>query len=447
MKKKICAIVTLLSLFICIGCGNASKDNINDELNGLDKETSANASDEAGDITIPDRIKYTVSHSAGMSTVDAKVDSKGYSSAATYSVEIKEKNDEWLDSYAGRLFDGEYENIKPDWAMNYEEMIAERDYWKDNPLDANLNRYDTANEYIDFFERENLNKSDTLNGRDTSDLLIQNNLVSYEEDDGSVAQRTLGGARLRGNVGENIWELYYDDNEYSNIHVLQGVCLNNIMKPQQCVSMDNDLFENKTDYDTAKLEAESFAQKLAGNDMVTIHSVQCEVIENRNSTYNGYVFVLAPKINTGAVLYNDDSLTIDNGQDVVQPFLRVGVNDKGICNFVLMNDCYSISLMDGDVSLLSFEKVNEIAKEYIESEMERGALYDITEIRFGYILISYDGKEYAAVPAWGYYYYSENYDLAPVSPFSVCALDGAIIKSTNHTGLLFHSGVFMDYCW
>lgn len=442
--KKIYVLIMLAALALCSGCGNAPKDNIKDELSELDKTASASDGEKANDGTIPEKIEYTVEYLDSVSTVNATVDSKGYSSAATYSVDIEEKNDEWLETYAQRFFDGGYKNVKPIFAMTYDELVAERDYWQDNPLDEDGTKYRDACYDLDTYANEDRIISDGL-------IIETSNTMDYEDDPNCNEQ--VKSARLRGDSDGKTWELYYDEFRTSTYKSfsLEGVCMGNIIKKESCVSMNETFLPNKTDYDTARYEAERLAKKLMGDDMTVIHSAQCQVNSDGELVNDGYVFVLSPVYNTGTLIYNSyGAMAIDGGAMAEPPLLRVAVNNDGVACFVLLNDYADIHIMSDDVSLLSFDRINENAKEYIKSDMERtgGGYYDIKYIRFGYMLVTYDAEEYALVPAWGYYCDDEaTYNPEPGCVFAVCALDGSIIRNGDSGGIMLYYGVTLETRW
>ncbi|MDE5872494.1 MAG: hypothetical protein K2H07_01125, partial [Lachnospiraceae bacterium] len=108
----------IFALFIVTGvftaCGKPDKEDIAKELGGNTTSDSATKSDAVQE-KISENLSYTVTSGGdGAVKVEAEVSSGGYGQVPTYKLKKKEKNDEWVKSYAEKLFDnGEYINVKP----------------------------------------------------------------------------------------------------------------------------------------------------------------------------------------------------------------------------------------------------------------------------------------------------------------------------------------------
>ena len=145
------------SLLIVTGaftvCGKPDKKDIEKDLSANVTSDYATESDAVRE-EIPQTLSYTVSSGGtGEVKVEAEVCSEGYGQVPAYKLKKRDKNDEWIRSYAEKLFDnGEYINVKPYDFCSLEELEAEKQFWEERlmALDENSNGYSRVDTEIGY---------------------------------------------------------------------------------------------------------------------------------------------------------------------------------------------------------------------------------------------------------------------------------------------------------
>ncbi|MDE5873392.1 MAG: hypothetical protein K2H07_05710, partial [Lachnospiraceae bacterium] len=157
--KRIKSTALFSTLLIVTGvfsaCGKSDKEDIARDLGGNATSDSATKSDAVQEI-IPENLSYTVgAGGSGTIKVEAEVYSEGYGQVPTYKLKKRDKNDEWVKSYAEKLFDnGEYINVKPYDFCSMEELEAEKQFWEERlkALDDSSARYSHVQSEIGYIE-------------------------------------------------------------------------------------------------------------------------------------------------------------------------------------------------------------------------------------------------------------------------------------------------------
>lgn len=115
-------------------------------------------------------------------------------------------------------------------------------------------------------------------------------------------------------------------------------------------------------------------------------------------------------------------------------YIRVWVTSDGISCYEYCNEMTEKNVTAESASLLDFNSVNEMAKDYlIEYGNNYGATFEIDKITLGYATVEQDG-EYTIIPAW-YYFMTDgdenNIDSFEMPVVVINALDGSCVELEN----------------
>ena len=445
------SIALIFALLIVTGvftaCGKPDKEDIARELGGNATSDSATKSDAVQE-EIPQNLSYTIkSGGGGAVTVEAEVYSEGYGQVPTYKLKKKEKNDEWVKSYAEKLFDnGEYINVKPYDFCSLEELEAEKQFWEERlmDLDESSDGYSHVQSEIGYIEHKIEHFSESNDVKYSEDQLVFTGSNSYY-DDNFTNYESYERAQLRGEVDGNVWLLNYDytvleyeeeSQSYTTISVpiLYGSYVEKMDYISASYGMENGIYKNKCDRETAESEAAKLLDRLGFNNMECVKMT--ELRPSWAPDYcDGYCILYGPSLN-GIKMFSDfvKGVSVDGETIAVQPYVYILVNSEGAYSFCIMEDYDVEETLSENSQMLSFQQIDDIAHAEFEKMMvEHPQLnYDITQVKFEYLCVTYDGLSYAMIPAWTYYMgwiNSGNTNLYPI--FIVNALDGAIISSED----------------
>ncbi len=456
MKKKILLSALLILTCTLTACGKKDRMDIDKDLGGNTTE-SAGTSDKISDEEIPESLSYTV----GGVTVDAKVSADGYEQTPVYKVKKKEKNDDWIRSYAEFLFDGgEYVNVKPYHLCSKDELEEEKEFWEEEL--SELTEADTGywriKQEIDTLEFEMDRASGRADESYAEDKLIYENDFSEEGAEGGVLENHTEYALLRGNADGDVWQLGYDYREYEHIidgepytsvsaPILYGICPKKAKYYNTAYGIDLGLYQNSCSRATAEANAEKLLDRLGFNDMEQVYISELlpqligeEGENNGVADYcDGYAMVYAPvfgnlKTPTNmcsieAFAFVDESET-EITMSAMQPRVIILVNSEGVFSFCIIEDYEIEETLTEHSSMLTFEQIDSIAKDKF------GALNNvhttITDVNFGYMCITYDDASYAMVPVWSY---CMEFDImashSKLPLINICALDGTVITTST----------------
>ncbi len=429
----------ILALFMVTGlftaCGKA------DENVPFDYATGSDGLREE----IPESLSYTVeSGGRGAVKVDAKVYSEGYGQVATYKLEKRDKNDEWIKSYAEKLFDnGEYINVKPRRFRNLEELESEKQFWEERliDLDEGSTGYARIKSEIDALEYDIINFSES-------------NYIKYPEGqvifdtDYSADTGYSETAQLRGEVDGNVWLLNYghsvDENgKDSWSPALYGSCLEKMDGISSLYEAeDAGTYKNKCDRAQAETDAIKLINRLGFDNMecVKMTEILPYYMSEPADCFDGYCFVYGPSLNGIKLFSGTGSGASTDGEYIaIQPYVCILVNSEGAYSFCIMEDYVIEDVLSEDSQMISFQQIDNIAHTEFEKMMEEQStgIYDDAEsnfsvirVEFEYLCVTYDGISYAMIPVWTYYrewFNGMDTVLRPV--VIVNALDGAVIPS------------------
>ncbi len=448
------SVAFISSLFIVTGaftaCGKADREEIERDLSVNVTSDYAAESDVAQE-EIPQTLSYTVGGGNGEVKVEAEVYAEGYGIVPTYKLKKRDKNDEWVKSYAEKLFDnGEYINVKPYDVCSLEELEAEKQYWEERlaDLDKSSNRYRCVDSEVSYIEQEMEHFSERNHVKYPDGQLV------FESDSYSDGDSTGNseGAQLRGEVDGDVWLLNYscayDYNVQEDIReiiihapVLYGSCVEKKNHISGAYGTEYELYENKCDRAKAESEAMELLDRLGFDNMECVKTLGLlpDYGSGNADDLDGYAFIYKLSLNDIKMFSGDKVGVSADGENIaIQPYVSVLVNSEGAFSFCIMEDYVFEGTLSENSKMLSFQQIDDIAHTEFEKMMEwqPTSPYDIytssniTEVRFEYLCVTYDGLSYAMLPVWTYYTERSNHGDTKLSPVLIVnGLDGAVISS------------------
>ena len=450
VKSKVFIAILLIATGVFTACEKSDKEDIARDLSENVTSDSATKSDagSAVDEDIPEKLTYTLSGAQGTFKVNADVYADGYGNVPTYNIKKCEKNDEWLEGYAKKFFDdGEYENIKPYMFCSFDELKQEKNFCEEL-----LSRYEPSDLAYEVIMKEKSDIESEIEDYVEDDYVqYPDKKLIYEFDTDLASQ---GGkvlncerAHLKGEADGKLWYMNYERGKYADIEnvedvlyddsvgCLYGVCLENI--PNIIYSMSMDIgFPNKCERETAEKEAEKLLERLGFENMKQICISQLRVDTDEDYMLDGYSITYGPSVNGIDLLYGTcaEKIIVEvqgtgelSDNMAVQPFVKIVVTSDGIFGFCIFEQYEIGEALAGNSSMLSFEQVDSQVKNVYGSIIEYNRTdIEISEVRFGYVCITYDGISYAMVPVWRYYE-TDNARAGKFALATVCALDGSFL--------------------
>ncbi|MDE6025553.1 MAG: hypothetical protein K2G45_08875 [Lachnospiraceae bacterium] len=460
-KRKTKVIIALvLGIFSLTACGKEDKDDIASDIAGITVEHETDSRVEDG--SIPDSLDYIVKgiYDDSVITVAAEVDSSNFASANVYDVTLKQVDSDFLKHLADGLFDGEYSYIKPYKHCSLEELELEKQAY-DNIYNEAIG--EDGNHYVSyiFYTYYGLLEEFINDYQGSGASLKDHNGLLYHED-AFDENSTFGGvgiyvstpceiagadySRIRGKIDNHTYEMYYEkyyleydtqsnDGMRQDRHDPQVLRILRMDTPyivKEVADMD-EIGTNKYDYDTALKQAQDIMEKMGFDGYRKVGEQQLYVAESAGAqTYslNGYAIWFSNAPQSMEFFEYGDAHVIALGSDhdnewvysAGQPYVRITVTDAGIQD-ISIGDIYSEPVASNkEIKLLSFEKMDEKAKEQLEKFHYD---FNIDRVTLGYEYISYDGINYSVIPVWAYYEAEEDY---AVPVIYVNALDGQPIE-------------------
>ncbi len=439
----------ILALFMVTGlftaCGKADREDTTGNLSG-NVTTDSATEDSTAQEEIPESLSYTIeSGDIGAVKVEAEVCSEGYGQVPTYKLKKRDKNDEWVKSYAERLFDnGEYINVKPYDFCSRKELESEKQFWE--------NRLVALDEGSRGYERV---KSEISDIEYVMEHFSENNYVEYPEgklvlkksNEGSGDNSTSYNerAQLKGEVDGNVWLLNYDygaeeregklADRTIRVPVLYGTCVEKADYISGVYGMDSGIYENICDREKAESKALKLLDRLGFDNMECIKMTGLHPnYSSGNADYlDGYCIIYGPSLN-GIKIFSGISVGINagGGNITVQPYVIVLVNSEGVFGFCIMEDYVLEDVLSENSQMLSFSQIDGIAHGEFQKMMKEDPYtsYNMTKVKFEYLCVSYDGLSYAMLPVWIYYTERiEHGDTKLLPGLIINGLDGEIIHN------------------
>ncbi|MCM1288054.1 MAG: DUF6034 family protein [Clostridium sp.] len=450
--KNTALISTLIILTgIFTACGKPSEEDIAKDLGG--DVTAATISDAAPiEEEIPKKLNYTINGAQGTIEVDADVYADGYGAVPTYNLKKYEKDDEWLAQHAENFFDdGEYENVKPYRVCSLEELEQEKSFCEEL-----LSQYGTSDPAYSIIEKEKTDIERAIDNYVEAEYVkYPDDKLIYEFDSSIISQDgkplNYERAHLKGQADGKLWYMSYERGNYTGIAIddeiyedpmgcLYGVCPENT--PNIEYTTKNDIgVPNKCDRGMAEKEAEKLLEAFGLENMklVNITFLRVATDENDDGEYvlDGYSLTYALSVNGVDLLYGASAATVGEETHMnnmaVQPFIKIEVSSDGIFGFCMYEQYEIGDALAKSSSMLSFEQVNNEVKSYYEQALDYNRInVKISEVRFGYVCITYDGISYAMVPAWRYFMVV-NSNIANYPLITVNALDGSFLLTGDYS--------------
>lgn len=458
-KGCICSALLISAFFLLTACEKVKKDEIANELEAIaGTDTSDdNAVEKDAVSEIPDTISYSVVSRGWEIKVDAQIYADGYGNVPTFAVTECENRDELVLKYAEKLFDkGEFDNIKPHEVASREELEKEIQFYEERFSGNNKNSQNWYLEYIEWV-LENFDDSKYVEYPDENIVyeIIDNREYTVEGNGDIVTEEQNAQnydcvvtykSRLRGYVNGKLWIMnYYDgydefvmgEEKHRNedIPYLEAYCIDENYPIIDTLGMDEAKINNLCDRESAEGQAKQFLSGLGMDNMELLHIVHNEIrLNEETSAVDGYTMIFGMSENGAHLLFSygacETNMKPTNEQNIfaTQPYVEVRVNSKGVCGIVIRGNYNDPELMSEKTTMLSFEQINEIAKEKLPEIKP----YHIGCIEFGYLYITYDGLSYAIVPAWRYYETQNKRNTIANPPvLTICALDGSVIYNDN----------------
>lgn len=466
MRKKWLYAVLLAGCLLLTACGS-KKDDVADELSKLNSELSHSGTDANTDAVengIPDRLEYEFSTNSGYKVkVNADVDAEGSESIGVYDMQGVTVDSAYIKKLGDSFFGADnYTYIKPYAAMTGDELEEEMAYMRErfDSLEQSGKYFGVTLQYylLAQFVLEQERNSDIINQEEelVFKLPFWDERYCYADTENVNAYASFGDgysiadsecSRLRGIIDDVNWEMCYEaynllpesapNNNKINVETRRILFRNMDVSKRIMYEVKSALNEeNACDYDTARQEAENVLQRLGyGDDWTVIRENQLQLgEESSDSEVDGYVFYYSPKLGQGSGVYFGENMICTeniNGSGtsytVSQPRIVVRVTSEGLRGIDIEGIYSEPREMTGDAKVLSFDKVDSIAKEYMTEHID--TVKEIDHVSFGYACVSYDGNDCAMVPVWVYYSgYNKAYeDGTPL--VIVNALDGSTIDA------------------
>lgn len=446
--------VVMLVVFSLPGCGD--KNNTTSVATGTDALILEEVPDES---EIVENVTYESTGSKGTVSIDASVITpEKIDDCSVYSLEFDFFDDDDLKTLVENIFDeGSYflympytsEEINlirekftamapyaqtPDEAQAFSDALFDLDYREENlksdapEIDGEIKFYNMA-EYTDYedLSEYQCNVFGTIDGK--------NAVVYFSKDDYNCQMRLCLFEFINRTV-DNTGDDTYDMRTYGN------AC-------SYTMSEAESLAENFV----AALGYENMA--IAKTYNTVIYSMQqtgdtyTDDNDNDNeiadftqvSELSGYNIYFSRGYGDYAVTYGDTAFQSmygayyydENGENPYKvtgnEFIRVYVSDSGVTEVEFCNPMKEVEFIAGDVRLLDFESINEIALEKFDLLAdEYKDEFDVNEIELGYSIIEEEGN-YVIIPTWSYMHHADdahNY-VYMLNYLSINAMDGSIV--------------------
>ncbi|MDE5873394.1 MAG: hypothetical protein K2H07_05720, partial [Lachnospiraceae bacterium] len=344
---------------------------------------------------------------------------------------------------------GEYINVKPYDLCSKEELETEKQFWEERlmaleALDESSDGYGHVQSEIDYIEHqiEHLSESEYVKYPENQLVFTGSNSYNRDDSDDFIYDydESYERAQLRGEVDGNVWLLNYDYTVYeyngrggSSVPILYGSCVEKMDYVSGNYGMEYGIYKNKCDREQAENEAAKLIDRLGFNNMECVKMT--EIRPSHADYCDGYGIIYGPSLN-GIKMFSclGEGPSVDGETIAVQPYVIVLVNSEGAYSFCIMEDYDVEETLSENSQMLSFQQIDDIAHAEFEKMMvEHPQLnYDITQVKFEYLCVTYDGLSYAMIPAWTYYMeWINNGDTTLLPVLIVNALDGAVISSTT----------------
>lgn len=466
MKRKFLGISMLFMCLMVSACGTRKGDIKKDfeKINNASVNTDGDAIATKNNIV--DKLEYTLIKPNGNEIkVKAAVDSKGCENPCVYKMVSKDINGTYMKKMADGFFGNDsYEFVKPYGAMSKDELEAELTFLNDIISSAENNQIyklcevgkKQAEYFLDNYTEKYDNqmhdymfklkkwdkKYSAYQGIEKLDDVYSN--VAYFDCEIADSQYS----RIRGKVDDEIWEIFYEDYNFeagienSNSNFINTVEKNFYIKNLRCkytVRRElklNDEKRNINDYEMGLATAQGVLDKIGYSNWDVLYATELELVNSNgtsNDGKNGYAFYFTPKIGSCNGMYflglRARNVKADNtasNYSCPQHCAVVKVTSDGLLDVEISGAFDTEGELLEKANVISFDKVDAIAKEKL-MKVNDGSM-TIDYIKFAYVCVSDDGKNFAMVPAWTYI---SGYDRGEMYPYlAINAIDGSVIDTS-----------------
>ncbi len=442
MKKTIITGLITIAILSLTACSNQKQVDYT-------TEATEEAADAMVESEIPDKVSYELIGEGGTIIVDADIilpENHDKCSVVEYS--IKRFTDEDVKSLVEKIFDKDSYFLYMPYSEEQIEIAKDKLTTIRDASTDERERYTLQNELLNLDNRIK-NLSPAFKDMEQIEEL---KLYTIPEEDGwhpEIEKCCLIGAI---------------DGRYYYMLIAQSADKGNvIMKLQLLRDMNNDangnlgsdsldvqIYENKCVYskDEAKKLATDYIQSLGYTDYEAIEEFDCK--ENNYAPsqdireMNSYNIYFGRKKDGYKVAYNTSNCPdffIDTvwdayiaGNNTATEYIKVNVDSEGVSELTVFNPMKEERILDSHAKLLSFENIDSIAKEDLQSYIDytfdgmQIKTININEIELGYGY-TYDQEtdRYALIPVW-FYMIDENrsnFDFGRTDFANYNAMDGS----------------------
>lgn len=195
--------------------------------------------------------------------------------------------------------------------------------------------------------------------------------------------------------------------------------------------------ENPVEIEEAEKTARAALQRLGIENQELIYTFdRYDQVDNVNVA-NGYAFIYGLDIgNVNNLFVTRNTLPIllqmdiyEGGYTIDPGYSYVSVSEDGVESILLGAQYNMTDALTTKANLLDFDKINNIAIEWLKEYNNSFYNVEISSIEFGYTIVNYEGK-LATVPVWYYYEKPQGaYDIGRNAAFCINAIDGSLIAS------------------
>ncbi|MDD6328885.1 MAG: hypothetical protein PUA62_10625 [Lachnospiraceae bacterium] len=310
-KRYAIALGCTLSL-LCTACGQTrNKDDVSGDF-AIVHDTEANNTEV---YTIPDTVNLELSLLPDK-TIVANVEATGYQNAKIYSAEEIIFDDDYIKSFADKLFSGSYEVKKPIEICSYDELSQEWDYLMQLNADAHEDNMFCSPEYRTIIDQALVDfNDDNVSTLDDGTIIKQ----VYDKENGCYFDK----ARMKGTMDDMEYILNYanlvknDDGTRSEIYGEVPVLSISRLSPgyrfitvysPDFTALDTIYGENVCSEADARAQAEQLLRVLGLSEYIenAYSERYCIDYNDEKELYDGYRFLFVKSIDGIPCCFSDN---------------------------------------------------------------------------------------------------------------------------------------------
>ncbi len=388
-------------------CGKTeNKEKVSEDFNNLQNGYN----NEGEKTSIPESVSLKL-NSLPDKTIVANVDATGYQNARIYSAEEIVFDDDYIKSFADKLFSGSYEVKKPIEICSYDELSQEWDYLMQLNADAHEDNMFCSPEYRTIIDEALVDFNDeNVSTLDDGTIIKQ----VYDKENGCYFDK----ARLKGTMDDMEYILNYaslvknDDGTRSEIYgevpvlsisrLSPGYRFISVYSPD-FTALDTIYGENVCSEEDARAQAEQLLRVLGLSEYIenAYSERYCIDYNDEKELYDGYRFLFVKSIDGIPCCFSDNyEIGASDGQvSSAEEYILIDVDHLGIVSADFYIRYNTLDVLSEKPSTISFDKVIEIAENsnliFMYSENDT---LNMT-IQFTYAPLKQDGR-YVYMPVW-----------------------------------------------